>query len=252
MLKLRPATRLVRSLGRVAEGLLTIERRFPALDAAGRSAEIGRWSRALLRDFGLEVAVDGQPPAPGPLLLLANHVSWLDIPVLHAVVPQARFISKAEIHGWPLLGRLVAGAGTLFIERERKRDALRVVHHVAGQLQAGSTVAFFPEGTTGPGPLLGPFHANLLEAAIATGTPLQFALIRYVEPGQAFSPRAAYVGDTTLLGSAWAVAGARGLRAQVRLLAPVAPEGSRRDLAQRLQQQAQQALDAWAAEPLAP
>ena len=105
---------------------------------------------------------------PAPVLLLANHVSWLDILAIDAWRP-VRFVSKADVRKWPLLGFMVACGGTLFIERERKRDALRVVHQVADALRAGASVAVFPEGTTGAGPLLLPFHANLLQAAISTG-----------------------------------------------------------------------------------
>ena len=91
----------------------------------------------------------------------------------------ARFVSKADVRHWPLLGWLVACGGTLFIERERKRDALRVVHQMAEALQAGETVAVFPEGTTSDGHGLLPFHANLLQAAIATETPVQPVALRY-------------------------------------------------------------------------
>lgn len=167
--------------------------------------------------MGVGLQVRGTP-RPGATLLLANHVSWLDIAALHAAVPHARFVSKADVLHWPLLGWLVAGAGTLFIERERKRDALRVVHMMAEALQAGQTVAVFPEGTTGPGPELLPFHANLLQAAIATGTPIQPAVLRFADAAQRFSPSVEFVGDTTLLQSLWRVATARGLVAHVELL----------------------------------
>jgi 1-acyl-sn-glycerol-3-phosphate acyltransferase len=171
--------------------------------------------------MGVGLQIQGSP-RPGATLLIANHVSWLDVAALHAAVPQARFVSKADVLHWPLLGWLVKGAGTLFIERERKRDALRVVHAMADALQAGQTVAVFPEGTTGPGPALLPFHANLLQAAIATGTPIQPAVLRFSQGPLAFSPAVEFVGDTTLLQSLWRVATARALVAHVQLLPPQA------------------------------
>ncbi|MEK8049820.1 lysophospholipid acyltransferase family protein [Ideonella sp. DXS22W] len=209
--------RVLRVILHLLQGMALMALLFPRLDAAGRHRHIARWSRGLLRALGLTVNVRGEK-RPGASLLIANHVSWLDIAALHAAVPQARFVSKADVRHWPLVGWLVAGAGTLFIERERKRDALRVVHAMAEALQAGETVAVFPEGTTGPGPELLPFHANLLQAAIATATPIQPAVLRFSQPGEAFSTAAQYIGDTTLVQSIWRIASARGLRVQVDLL----------------------------------
>lgn len=230
----RASWRALRVLLHVLQGLVLVLLLFPRLPAARRHAHIGRWSRGLLRVLGLTVQVSGQA-RPGATLLIANHVSWLDIAALHAAVPQARFVSKADVRHWPLVGWLVAGAGTLFIERERKRDALRVVHAMAEALQAGETVAVFPEGTTGPGPALLPFHANLLQAAIATATPIQPAVLRYTRPGEAFAVAAQYIGDTTLAQSIWRIASARGLCVQVHLLpAQATAHADRRALAGHL------------------
>jgi len=116
--------------------------------------------------------VNGTPPAGGPVLLAANHISWLDIVVIHAA-RHCRFISKADIQHWPVVGTLATGAGTLYIERESRRDAMRVVHHMAERLSLGQVLAVFPEGTTGDGTHVLPFHANLLQAAIAVNAPIQ-------------------------------------------------------------------------------
>jgi 1-acyl-sn-glycerol-3-phosphate acyltransferase len=228
--------RVARLALHVLHGMAVMALRFPSLDAAGRQARIRWWSAGLLRAVGVGLQVRGVP-RPGATLLVANHVSWLDIAALHAAVPQARFVAKADLRHWPLLGWLVAGAGTLFIARERKRDALRVVHAMAEALRAGETVAVFPEGTTGPGPTLLPFHANLLQAAIATATPIQPAVLRFADPHRRFSPAVAYVGDTTLLQSLWRVASARGLVAHVDLLLPQgSAHADRRALAEHLRQ----------------
>ena len=228
--------RLARLVLHVLHGMAVMALRFPSLDAAGRQARIQWWSAGLLRAVGVGLQVRGTP-RPGATLLVANHVSWLDIAALHAAVPQARFVSKADVRRWPLLGWLVAGAGTLFIERERKRDALRVVHAMADALRAGETVAVFPEGTTGPGPALLPFHANLLQAAIATATPIQPAVLRFADVQQRFSPAVQFVGETTLLQSLWRVATARGLVAHVDLLPPQgSAHADRRTLAEHLHQ----------------
>jgi 1-acyl-sn-glycerol-3-phosphate acyltransferase len=237
MRSLRAVWRLLRMLVHLVHGMAVMAICFPALDAGGRHERIRWWSAKLLRLAGLELKVSGVL-RPGATLLLANHVSWLDIPAIHAVAPQARFVSKADVLAWPLLGRLIKGAGTLFIERERKRDALRVLHQVAAALESGETVAVFPEGTTGAGPVLLPFHANLLQAAIATGTPVQGVALRYSDPAHRFSPTAQFLGETTLLQSVWRILGARGLSVHVE---PLAPQGARhadrRALAEQLRLQ---------------
>ena len=228
--------RIARATLHVLHGMLVMTR-FPALDAAGRQQRIQWWSAKLLRTMGLALRASGTP-RPGATLLVANHVSWLDIAAIHAVAPHARFVSKADVLAWPLLGWLIRNAGTLFIERERKRDALRVVHQIAESLQAGETVAVFPEGTTTDGRTLLPFHANLLHAAVTTGTPVQPVALRYADAAHAISPAAEYIGDTSLLQSLWRVASARGLAVHVELLpAQGTRHADRRALALALREQ---------------
>ncbi|HLL10067.1 MAG TPA: lysophospholipid acyltransferase family protein [Rubrivivax sp.] len=231
----RGAWRLARTLLHLGHGVAVMALRFPALDAAGRQQRIAWWSAGVLRHMGLTLEVSGQS-ADGATLLVANHVSWLDICAIHAVTPQARFVSKADVLGWPLLGWLIRGAGTLFIERDRRRDALRVVHAMAAALEAGDTVAVFPEGTTGEGPSLLPFHANLLQAALSTRTPVQAVALRYADADQRFSDAVEFVGETTLLQSVWRVATADGVTVHLDLLPALQTAGlDRRTLAAELQ-----------------
>lgn len=228
--------RLLRCGLHVLHGMAVMTR-FPGLDEAGRHARIGWWSAALVRHLGLALHVRGTAPRPGATLVVANHVSFLDIAAIHAAIPQARFVSKADVLAWPLLGWLIRNAGTLFIERERKRDALRVVHAMAESLQRGETVAVFPEGTTGSGDVPLPFHANLLQAAIATGTPVQPVVLRYATPGEHVATAAQFLGETTLLQAVWRMASARGLAVHVEILPPVATaHADRRALAEHLRQ----------------
>jgi 1-acyl-sn-glycerol-3-phosphate acyltransferase len=229
------AWRLVRATLHVLHGMLVMTR-FGALTPEERHARIGWWSAGLVKAIGLTLQVRGLP-RPGATLLVANHVSWLDIAAIHAAVPHARFVSKADVLAWPLLGWLIRNAGTLFIERERKRAALRVVHTMAEALQRGETVAVFPEGTTGAGPELLPFHANLLQAAVSTGTPVQPVVLRFFDAEHRFSPAAEFLGDTTLLQSVWRIASARRLGVSVVLLPPMSTEhADRRALAEHLRE----------------
>lgn len=232
---LRAVWRLARTVVHVLHGLAIVLLRWPALDAAARHARVAWWAGRLLQVLGIALRAEGAF-RPGSSLLLANHVSWLDILAIHALCPRARFVSKADVKHWPLVGRLTLAADTLFIERERKRDAMRVVHQMAAALEAGDTVAVFPEGTTGDGRALLPFHANLLQAAIATGSPLQPVALRYSEPGHPVSPATAWVGETTLVQNLWAVACAEGLTVRVQVLPPLGSRhADRRALVGRVQ-----------------
>lgn len=228
--------RLLRLTAHVLHGLALIKLRFPSLERAAQLAHVKQWSGKTLRLLGVELQVVGELPAQTAKLLVANHISWLDIAAVHAVLPEARFVSKADVRDWPIVGALVTGVGSLYIERTSKRDALRVVHQAAAALKAGDTVAFFPEGTTGPGPDLLPFHGNLLQAAISTGTVIQPLVIRWHEPGHRFSPAARFIGQMSLVQSLWNIASARGLAVQVLVLAavPTAHDDERRELAERL------------------
>jgi 1-acyl-sn-glycerol-3-phosphate acyltransferase len=213
------AWRLSRAVLHGLHGLLLVLLRFPSLSREGRQARIAWWSSGMLHRLGLRLEAQGRFK-PGVKLIVANHVSWLDIMVIHAVCPEARFVSKADVRHWPLVNRLVSSAETLYIEREKRRDAMRVVHQMAEALAAGDTVAVFPEGTTGPGPTPLPFHANLLQAAIATNSPVQPVVLRYADHGQAFSVAAQFLGETTLTQSLWRLARGHGLVVHLHVLPP--------------------------------
>jgi 1-acyl-sn-glycerol-3-phosphate acyltransferase len=197
------AAKLVKVLAHLLVGLLTVYFHFPKLTQAQRNKRIEAWAGALLAKLAIKLIVNGRPPKTGPLLLVSNHISWLDILVIHAA-GHCRFVSKADIKHWPVLGTLTTAAGTLYIERESRRDAMRVVHHMSEALVDGDIVAVFPEGTTGNGVDMLPFHANLLQAAIAVDAPIQPIALSFKDTvtGQ-ISQAASFVGDETLLGSLW-------------------------------------------------
>jgi 1-acyl-sn-glycerol-3-phosphate acyltransferase len=239
---LRALWRLLRTLLHIVQAVCRCAFLFPFLDAPARLQQVQRWCAGLLRCLGITVHTSGSVRA-GPVLVVANHISWLDIMAIMTAHP-VRFVSKADVKHWPVLGWIVACGGTLFIEREKKRDALRVIHHIAEALKAGDAVAIFPEGTTADGHALLPFHANLLQAAIATETPVQPIALRYSDATAPISAAAAYVGDTTLLQSLWRVATATGLRVKVDVLpAESTRHLDRRALTQRLRDEIEQALN---------
>lgn len=186
--------------------------RFPHLSAVQKYQRIQAWAQKLLALLAIELEVTGKPPQRGPLLLAANHISWLDIYILLATCP-SRMVAKAEVQTWPLIGKLATGVGTLFVQRQSPRDALRVVHQMAASLAAGDVLTIFPEGTTSNGQQVLPFHANLFQAAIAADAPVQAVALRFedVATGQP-SQTASYIGQDTLLGSIWRIACAPPLR----------------------------------------
>ncbi|MGE0072321.1 MAG: lysophospholipid acyltransferase family protein [Thiomonas sp.] len=230
---LRFGARLSQLSAHALRGQRIVAREFPQLDAAGRAQRIRDWSAQLLRLSGVELHVSGTPPA-SPSLVVANHVSWLDIFAINAVQP-VRFVSKAEAARWPLIGPLVRGVGTLFIERQRAQDVVRVIHQMAQCLQQGDHVGVFPEGTTSTGLDVLPFHANLFQAACSADcpAPVQPVLVFYADrASQRYSRAAAYVGDETMVGSLWRICAAPELRVELHYLPPL-QSTNRRTLAEQ-------------------
>lgn len=182
------------------------------------------WSTWLVSACGLRVRLVRPAGATTPLpdFLVMNHVSWLDIFALNSVLP-ATFVAKAEIRRWPLIGWLVAGSGTIFVERGSRHAVRRVNQLMAKRLAAGERVAFFPEGTTSDGTGLLPFHTSLFAAAMASdGETFQRQVIQpialiYFQRGKV-STIPAFVGDQTLVQSIVQILAARDLSAEIRLL----------------------------------
>lgn len=243
MRRLNAVVRLFRLVGHLFSGLRTLRRDFGGLTDEERQERVQQWSAYALEVLGVELEVRGSAPVLGPVLVVSNHVSWLDILVINAARP-CRFVSKADVKSWPLLGRLVEEAGTLFIEREKRRDAVRVVHHLAESLRAGDVLAVFPEGTTGDGSSVLPFHANLLQAALSAHAPVLPVALGYVhakDGGLHDAPT--YVGDTTLVASIWRTLCARDLVARLDFGLPQLAEGrDRRAWAEALREDIRQRL----------
>lgn len=152
-----------------------------------RGAVLQTWARAVLRLLGVRVRVQGAPPA-SPFFLVTNHLSYLDMLVL-AAQSESLFVAKREIATWPLIGWLSRQMGTVFIDRTRKRDLLRVNALLSAQLAAGENLVLFPEGTTSPGATVLPFKAGLLEPVVRAGRSVAAAGLSY-HTGDAARPAA--------------------------------------------------------------
>ncbi|MDO5056678.1 MAG: lysophospholipid acyltransferase family protein [Lautropia sp.] len=242
------------SVPSVATGMSAVERR-PDGTRRGETATVGAavgpagHDQHPLPDASVasSAAVAGGVPslatlAPGRMLV-ANHQSWLDIFAINALAPSA-FVAKAEIRRWPLVGWLVAMAGTVFIERGRRHAVADAVQQLRERIRSGYPAAFFPEAVVHVGPSLKPFHGNLLEAAIAEQAEVIPIGIRYQYDHDGSPGRAAwYDGELSFARSVMNVLGAADLAVLVHVLPPVTAAGrSRQALAGALRAQISAAL----------
>ncbi|MFR0355713.1 lysophospholipid acyltransferase family protein [Streptomyces sediminimaris] len=197
---------------------------------------VRRWCRWIVRAAGVRVRITGATAPAGGLLLVANHISWLDVPLLAAVRP-ARMLAKSDIRGWPVAGPLTARSGALFIDRTRLRALPRTVAQIADALRRGQAVGVFPEGSTWCGRAQGTFRRAAFQAALDAGVPVQPVRLRYRIEGGTPSTVPAFIGDDSLLTSVWRVLTARGLVAEVEVREVIAPgtHGDRRALARAAQ-----------------
>ncbi|WP_149179686.1 lysophospholipid acyltransferase family protein [Streptomyces sp. TRM49041] len=211
----RAVLRLTAGLLAILAGVALAPLTTPLTPAARRSLT-RLWCRTVLRAFGLRVRITGTPP-PGPHLVVANHVSWLDIPLVAAVLP-GRMVAKREVRSWPLVGPLAALGGTLFLDRDRLRALPGAVRDIARTLAAGHRVVVFPEGSTWCGRAQGRFRPAAFQAALDAGVAVQPVRITYRPIGPA-----AFVGDDPLTASLRRIAAAGRLTAEIRVLAPIPP-----------------------------
>lgn len=239
------AGRLLRLGLHLTRGALTAAVVLPWAGPGLRLALTQEWSRGLLALFGVRLTVQGHPPdsASRNTLVVSNHVSWLDIYLLNAVRP-VRFISKAEVRHWPVVGWLASVTGTLFLERGRRRDTARVNDAVTEALKNGDCVAFFPEGTTTDGSHLRPFLSSLLQAAVNSESALQPVALRYLLPEGGHDEAIAYYGEMSMLDSLRKILARSEIRAEVNFLAPIPCAGKqRRELASQAEQAISSALN---------
>jgi 1-acyl-sn-glycerol-3-phosphate acyltransferase len=202
------------------------------------------WSRQLLDILNIGIRTDGQLPAPGAggCMIVANHVSWLDIFVLNAIYP-SRFIAKADVRNWPLIGWLCKRGDTIFIERDLRRHAAPVNQHIGALLKQGDCVGLFPEGTTTDGKQVGHFHSALIQPAINAGAMLYPVALRYQDDTGRPGDAAAFIGDTTLVQSIWRILRCRHLDASLAFTPGLpAANANRRMLARTAQETVAQAL----------
>ena len=156
-----------------------------------------RLANRLARLFGISVRVTGQPQ-DGAVLMAANHISWLDIPVLHSACAMG-FVAKAEIDDWPVFRNIARTGGTIFHERGNHDSAAGVTSLMARRLDEGRAVTIFPEGGIQAGAPIRVFHARMFKAAVDVGCPVQPVMVRYMRDGQIDADVAFRVGENMLM-----------------------------------------------------
>jgi 1-acyl-sn-glycerol-3-phosphate acyltransferase len=198
---------------------------------AARALWLQRASRRSLRIFKFTAQVAGPVPSGG--LLVSNHLSYLDVPVLASLTPMV-FVAKHEIKSWPVIGWLAQLAGTLFIDRKRRMDVAPVNIAIRTTLDGGALVVVFPEGTSSDGQTVLPFKSSLLEPATRQIHSLAISLIQYeLDDGDA-GKDVCYWRDVTFLSHLLNLLSKRTFRASVRFAAIPSIDPNRKELAQQL------------------
>ena len=229
---LRRTLRLTRLGLHLALGIALVRLAYPLLRSRQRAAVRARWCRQLLATLGVRLQVAGTAPSH-PVLVAANHVSWLDIFAIGAALP-CTFVSKHEARSWPVFGWLAAHNETLFLRRDSARAAHALNRHVAARLAGRESVAIFPEGTTSDGSQVLPFNAALFQSAVDAACRVLPVAAQYYDHRARCTTAAAYVGDDPLWKSLRAVLDAPSIHVHLFLGDCLQGAGvSRRELAAR-------------------
>jgi len=175
---------------------------FPLLPTKVRKKMVQSWCIRLLRILKVKVIIHGDPSilfGTKPYLLVANHISWLDIHIINSIRPVI-FVAKADVSKWPIFGYLASMLGTIFLKREKLSDIKRVIQLMKEKFINQEIVAIFPEGTSTDGKSVLPFKSNLFESAHQAQVDVLPITIQYKENNE-YSMRAAFIGDMELIDS---------------------------------------------------
>ena len=208
-------TRIGRLLGWLAGSTISISRMNGAPDEV-RNKTISKIANSALKalDVQLIISYQHQQLELQSTLIVANHISWLDILALNAVCPSC-FIAKKEISRWPVVGKMGRNVGTVFINRNSNRDIDPINTAISKALQDGKNVSFFPEARTTSGNTVLPFKAALFQAAVNSAAPVQPIALRYYSGTQQRTTAPSYVGNMNLIKSLWRIVSVRHLHIRI-------------------------------------
>lgn len=205
----------------------------PLLPERARSIWLQRAARGVLAASGVRIDVVGPRPfGVDGVLVVANHVSWIEVLALSAVQP-VRMVAKGEVRDWPGIGAVARTVGTVFVDRTRPHRLPGDVAQVGRALAAGHAVGVFPEGSTWCGAAAGRFRRALFQAAVDTDSPVRPVAITLHTPNGRRCPAASFVGDQTLLASVYRVLRLPGVLCVLTVLPTIRPDGDRADLARQ-------------------
>ena len=191
---------------------------------------IRAWSAVMVRIFGFRVRRYGTP-LPGAVLFVANHVSWIDITLLHSQRMMG-FVAKAEIARWPVVGWVASQGSTIYHHRGSNDSLHGVMHQMVERLRSGLAVGVFPEGRTFRGDVIGTFHARIFQPATVAGVPAQPVALKYGRHGEA-QTIVAFGARENFLQNFFRLLGEPSRAVEVHFLEPVAAtEDGRRQLAE--------------------
>lgn len=145
-----------------------------------RQVTFQNWARSFVWISGMKIEVIGKTPKP-PFFLVSNHLSYVDVAALRAVVPTV-FVAKREIINWPVAGPIVRDMGVVFIDRANRRDIPRAGKEIIERLDQGEGVVVFPEGTSTKGEEVLPFNSSFFEFAAKAGLPVSYVSVSYTTP----------------------------------------------------------------------
>lgn len=224
---------MLRILIHVLVGICVIAVAWPFTVKATKTNLTRWWSKKLLNHFGITVTAHGHIPDSqfSNTMFLANHISWADIYALNSVLP-LQFIAKSDINNWPILGYLVRKSGTIFINRNSRKDTSRIVETTTEHLLAGGNIGFFPEGTTSDGTTLLRFKSSIVQAAINAKSTIHPVAIRYPMPDGSINTDIAYAGETTMKEAMIAALKQKKSIVTLHFLPPIQPTSNRQHLTQ--------------------
>jgi 1-acyl-sn-glycerol-3-phosphate acyltransferase len=223
-----PSVKLIRLLFEFTRGALVLWLRFPKLDHDGRLREIQRWAAKVLTILRVQVQCEAPAPTQCPALVVANHLSWLDVLVLQSLLPGV-FVAKSEVRHWPGIGAMAQACATIFVERSSRQSARAMVNEMLKAIKQGYSVFAFPEGTSSDGSDVGQFHTNVFEAAIQAHVHVQPVTLLYVDTHlNLSSDTALFTGDTTLVASLRKVMASSSVQATVHFGKFILPQGHTR------------------------
>jgi 1-acyl-sn-glycerol-3-phosphate acyltransferase len=214
----------------MVSGLLSLNRFSVEGNPRTLRRTIQLWYQKTMTLLGIHRVLLGNIPE-GPCLIVSNHLSWVDILLIGSFV-DVRFVAKAEVAKWPIVGTLASGAGTLFVRRGDRHSAERIVADVASELTCGHRVVIFPEGTTTRGPMPIKFRSRLFQAACQVGVPIVPVALSYEGAGKAL---VSYADDDQFISHLFRICGAPFIHARISVGKPLSPREPASTIAKRAQ-----------------